>query len=72
MKALLIPYTFVLMNWAPVAGLYYFLRRGRYGADLWIRLNSVYAGQRAATAHELAPRDSTSPDTAERERRRAA
>jgi len=25
-KILLIPYTFVLMNWAPVAGLYYFLR----------------------------------------------
>jgi hypothetical protein len=25
-KALLIPYTFVWMNWAPVAGLYYFLR----------------------------------------------
>lgn len=23
---LLIPYTFVLMNWAPVAGLYYFVR----------------------------------------------
>lgn len=23
---LLIPYTFVLMNWAPVAGLYYFMQ----------------------------------------------
>jgi hypothetical protein len=25
-KVMLIPYTFVLMNWAPVAGLYYFLQ----------------------------------------------
>jgi hypothetical protein len=25
-KVMLIPYTFVLMNWAPVAGLYYFVR----------------------------------------------
>jgi hypothetical protein len=25
-KMILIPYTFVLLNWAPVAGLYYFLR----------------------------------------------
>ena len=24
-KVILIPYTFVLMNWAPVAGLYYFM-----------------------------------------------
>jgi len=25
-KLILLPYTFVLLNWAPVAGLYYFLR----------------------------------------------
>jgi hypothetical protein len=25
-KVILIPYIFVLMNWAPVAGLYYFAR----------------------------------------------
>jgi hypothetical protein len=25
-KIMLIPYIFVLMNWAPVAGLYYFVR----------------------------------------------
>jgi hypothetical protein len=25
-KLILIPYTFVLMNWAPVAGLYHFAR----------------------------------------------
>ncbi|SPF50470.1 hypothetical protein SBA4_440002 [Candidatus Sulfopaludibacter sp. SbA4] len=25
-RIILIPYTFVLMNWAPVAGLYYFVR----------------------------------------------
>jgi hypothetical protein len=25
-KIILFPYTFVLLNWAPVAGLYYFLR----------------------------------------------
>lgn len=31
-KALLIPYVFVLMNWAAVVGLYYFLR-GRQ--DVW-------------------------------------
>ena len=30
-KLFLIPYTFVLMNWAPVAGLYYFLRRRPLG-----------------------------------------
>jgi hypothetical protein len=31
-KALLVPYTFVLMNWAAVAGLYYFARRH---SDFW-------------------------------------
>ena len=35
-KAILFPYTFVLMNLAPVAGLYYFLRRRSLG--IW---NSV-------------------------------
>lgn len=29
---LLVPYTFVLMNWAAVAGLYYFTRGSR---DIW-------------------------------------
>jgi len=32
-KALLVPYTFVLMNWAVVAGLYYFARGHR--SDFW-------------------------------------
>ena len=31
-KAVLTPYTFVLMNWAAVAGLYYFMRGFR---DIW-------------------------------------
>ncbi|HEY3127939.1 MAG TPA: hypothetical protein VGL91_00645 [Acidobacteriota bacterium] len=31
-RALLIPYTFVLMNWAAVAGLYHFLRGHK---DIW-------------------------------------
>jgi hypothetical protein len=31
-KALLVPYTFVLINWAVVAGLYYFTRGHR---DFW-------------------------------------
>jgi hypothetical protein len=31
-KVLLLPYTFMLMNWAAVAGLYYFTRGSR---DLW-------------------------------------
>jgi len=35
-KAALIPYTFVLMNWAPVVGLYHFLRGRSLG--IW---NSV-------------------------------
>ena len=26
LKVILLPYIFVLMNWAPVAGLYYFAR----------------------------------------------
>jgi hypothetical protein len=30
-KVLLIPYTFVLMNWAPVAGLYCYVRRRPLG-----------------------------------------
>ncbi len=30
-KVILIPYTFVLMNWAPVAGLYYFLQARSLG-----------------------------------------
>jgi hypothetical protein len=31
-KVLFVPYTFVLMNWAAVAGLYYFTRRHQ---DFW-------------------------------------
>ena len=31
-KVALLPYTFVLMNWAAVAGLYYFARGFR---DIW-------------------------------------
>ena len=31
-KILLVPYTFVLMNWAAVAGLYYYARGAR---DAW-------------------------------------
>jgi hypothetical protein len=30
-KAFLFPYTFVLMNWAPVVGLYYFMRGNAQG-----------------------------------------
>jgi hypothetical protein len=28
-RTILVPYTFVLMNWAAVVGLYHFLRQGR-------------------------------------------
>lgn len=35
-KLLLVPYTFVVLNWAPLAGLYYFLRKGA-GKDIWLR-----------------------------------
>ncbi len=31
-KVVLVPYTFVLMNWAAVAGLYYFTRGSR---NIW-------------------------------------
>ena len=31
-KVVLVPYTFVLMNWAAVAGLYHFTRGSR---DIW-------------------------------------
>ncbi|HXJ41418.1 MAG TPA: hypothetical protein VNH18_19210 [Bryobacteraceae bacterium] len=31
-KVLLVPYTFMLMNWAVLAGLYYFMRGHR---DFW-------------------------------------
>ncbi len=34
-KVVLIPYVFVLMNWAPVAGLYYFMRGRPLG--IWSR-----------------------------------
>lgn len=34
MRILLIPYTFVLMNWAAVAGLYHFL--SGTGTDIWL------------------------------------
>ena len=35
-NALLIPYTFVLMNWAAVVGFYLFARRGNtIGQDIW-------------------------------------
>ena len=40
-KVMLVPYTFVLMNWAPVAGFYYFVRSRPMG--IW---NPVGAGLR--------------------------
>lgn len=37
MRVLLVPYTFVLMNWAAVAGLYHFARRSK---DVWLNRSS--------------------------------
>lgn len=34
-KIFLVPYTFVVMNWAPVVGLYYFLRQGT-ARNIWL------------------------------------
>ncbi len=34
-KLLLVPYVFVVMNWAPIVGLYHFLRKGA-GENLWL------------------------------------
>lgn len=37
-RVILFPYTFVLMNWAVVAGLYHFLRHGHGGdQDIWTK-----------------------------------
>ncbi len=36
-KLALIPYTFTLMNWATVAGLYHFLRNDEGGKDVWLK-----------------------------------
>lgn len=46
-KLLLLPYTFVMLNWAPVVGLYYFLRKGA-GKDIWLnyKLKASATGQR--------------------------
>jgi hypothetical protein len=38
MRALMIPYTFVLMNWAAVAGLYHYARGDKnVWKDIWLR-----------------------------------
>lgn len=38
MKLFLIPYTFVLMNWAAVAGLYHYLRgKDEAWKKVWLR-----------------------------------
>ena len=38
MKAVLVPYTFVMMNWAAVAGLYHFaLGHGDAWKDVWLK-----------------------------------
>lgn len=34
-----LPYTFVVMNWAAVAGLYYYLTGKK---DLWLKAKSVH------------------------------
>jgi hypothetical protein len=49
-KIMLLPYVFVLMNWAPVASLYHFVRGGQMG--IWNpsehgRLENI--GEQAAT-----------------------
>lgn len=36
-KYALIPYTFTLMNWATVAGLYHFLCKPDEGKNLWLK-----------------------------------
>jgi len=36
-KLLTIPYTFTLLNWASVAGLYYFLTRKGRAQDVWFQ-----------------------------------
>ena len=46
-RALLIPFTFVRMNWAAVAGLYHFVRGGK---DVWTNAHGPYAhGLRASS-----------------------
>jgi hypothetical protein len=52
-KIILIPYTFALMNWAAVAGLYYFAHGSR---DIW---NPVAA--RAHRRHAALPTSTSSP-----------
>ncbi len=47
-KALLIPYTFVLMNWAAVVGLYYFAR-GR--KDVWVKPGTPQLSPGEKTGH---------------------
>ena len=54
MKSLaLFPYTFVLMNWAAVVGLYHFLR-GQH--DLWSGYEVVDSVPKMNQLHELADR----------------
>jgi hypothetical protein len=57
MKSLvLFPYTFVLMNWAAVVGLYHFLR-GQH--DVWSGYDSVDSLPKENQLHELADRHET-------------
>lgn len=50
-QALLVPYTFVLMNWAAVVSLYCFLRRGNNVVnDVWTQLPPRPAAQNQAMA----------------------
>ena len=42
-RVISLPYTFVLMNWAAVAGLYYFVTGKR---DIWLKSKPVHRRRR--------------------------
>ena len=47
MKLFEVPYTFVLMNWAAVAGLYHFLRGRDVWKEVWLKRSVSAVSQQA-------------------------
>jgi hypothetical protein len=49
-KLLAIPYTFTVLNWASVAGLYYFLKKKDRARDVWLQHQTPAPQSQESTA----------------------
>jgi hypothetical protein len=58
-QKLLVPYTFVMMNWAAVISLYHFFRAGKnIHKDVWVMPSSVHVQPSGTAAEQVASQDS--------------